>query len=203
MDVHDLTAAYALDALDAAETETYEAHLAGCDRCREELSSLRESAGALAWATEAPAPPARLRAAILDAAAAERANVVSLPTRRTWAFRATAAFAAVAACTAIGLGIWNARLHSERPTLSAVVVVGNGRSATLSVAGLAPAPQGKVYEAWVIPPGATARPAGLFSHSGTIRLRQAVPPNATVAVTLERAGGVQAPTRQPLISARA
>jgi anti-sigma factor RsiW len=203
MDVHDLTPAYALDALDPVETEAYEAHLAQCDRCREELSSLRESATALAWATDAPAPPARLRAAILDEAAAERTNVVPLPARRPWAFRATAAFAAVAACAAIGLAIWNATLHSERPALSAVVVVGNDRSATLSVNGLARAPQGKVYEAWVIPRGAAARPAGLFRESGTIRLRQAVPPDATVAVTLERAGGVQAPTREPLISARA
>ena len=35
MDLHELTAAYALDALDPEERETYEVHLAQCDRCRE------------------------------------------------------------------------------------------------------------------------------------------------------------------------
>jgi anti-sigma-K factor RskA len=203
VDVHELTAAYALDALDADETEAYESHLAQCERCREELSSLRESAGALAWAADAPAPPAHLRASILDAAAAERVNVVPLPARRPWAFRAVAAVAAVAVCTAIGLGVWNARLHSQRAPLSAVVVIGKDGHATLSVAGLSRAPRGKVYEAWVIPRGVSPRPAGLFSAAGTIRLRRPVPPNATVAITLERAGGTTAPTREPLITARA
>ena len=36
--IHDLTAAYALDALDAEEQELYEGHLATCERCREELA---------------------------------------------------------------------------------------------------------------------------------------------------------------------
>jgi len=58
MDIHDLTAAYALDALDADETREYEAHLAQCVRCRADLSTLSESATALAWAVDAPPPPA-------------------------------------------------------------------------------------------------------------------------------------------------
>ena len=48
MDVHDLTAAYALDALDPEEERSYEQHLAGCERCREELASFSEVAGSLA-----------------------------------------------------------------------------------------------------------------------------------------------------------
>jgi anti-sigma factor RsiW len=35
-DLHDLTAAYALDALDPDEAREYEAHLARCERCRAE-----------------------------------------------------------------------------------------------------------------------------------------------------------------------
>ena len=89
-DLHDLTAAYALDALDADEAEAYEAHLGQCERCRDELSELNEAATALAWAADAPAPPQRLRGRILDAAAAERTNVVPLRPRSTWVFRATA-----------------------------------------------------------------------------------------------------------------
>src|ERR1700716_4770443 len=84
MDIHELTAAYALDALDPEERVTYEAHLAQCARCREELASLGETATALAFGVTSPAPPERLRSQILAAATAERENVVPLPMRRPW-----------------------------------------------------------------------------------------------------------------------
>lgn len=202
MDLHDLTAAYALDALDADESEAYEAHLAQCDRCRAELATLSEAAAALAFGTPAPEPPARLRANLLAAAGAERANVI--PLRRPWAFRAVGAAAAVAACAAIGLGVWGAtKSSSPREALSAVVVVGADRHATLTVSGLARAPQGKTYEAWIIPPGGHARPAGLFAGGGTtvVRLLGRVPSGATVAATVERAGGASAPTTAPILTA--
>ena len=41
--LHDLTAAYALDALDPEDARRYEAHLARCERCQEELAALSES----------------------------------------------------------------------------------------------------------------------------------------------------------------
>ena len=103
--LHDLTAAYALDALDAEDARAYEAHLAHCGRCRDELASLSEAAGALAYATETPPPPPELRARILQEARRERPNVV--PLRPRWAIPAAAA-AAVAACAALALGIWAA-----------------------------------------------------------------------------------------------
>jgi anti-sigma-K factor RskA len=206
MDLHELTAAYALDALEAEDAAAYEAHLGQCERCRDELAALSEAATALAWVPNAPAPPPHLRTAILDAVAAERANVIPLPVRKPWVFRATAAVAAVAACTAIGLGVWTATSKgTHAQTVSAVLVVGSDRHATLHVAGLRRAPAGKTYEAWVIPHGAAPQPAGLFrgGPGAAVRLRGSVPPNAVVAVTLERAGGVSAPTRAPLLSAQA
>jgi anti-sigma factor RsiW len=51
--LHDLTAAYALDALDSEDARAYEAHLARCERCREELAELSDTAGALAHGTGA------------------------------------------------------------------------------------------------------------------------------------------------------
>jgi anti-sigma-K factor RskA len=206
MDLHELTAAYALDALEADDAAAYEAHLGQCERCRDELAALSEAAAALAWAPNAPAPPARLRTAILDAAGAERINVIPLPVRKPWVFRATAAAAAVAACAAIGLGVWAATLNgTHAQAVSAVLVVGSDRHATLHVSGLRSAPAGKTYEAWVIPPGAAPQPAGLFrgGPAAIVRLHGSVPRNALVAVTLERAGGVSAPTRAPLLSAQA
>jgi anti-sigma-K factor RskA len=87
----------------------------------------------------------------------------------------------------------------------AVVVLGRNRTATLQVTGLGTAPQGKTYEAWVIPAGKPPRPAGLFDggSSTSVRLRVAVPRHAVVAVTVERAGGVRAPTSTPIIAANA
>jgi len=205
MDVHELTAAYALDALDADEAEAYEAHLAQCESCRVELAELSETAAALAFGVDSPVPPERLRGAILDAAAAESANVVTFP-HRAWGFRVAAAAAAVAACAAVGLGVWGAtRTTTKTEALSAVVVVGADRHATLTVSGLATAPQGKTYEAWVIPPGGRARPAGLFAGGGktVVHLHGTVPTGAIVAATIEHAGGASAPTGAPVITAQA
>ena len=205
MDVHDLTAAYALDALSAEEAEAYEQHLAQCERCREELVGLSETATALAYGAAAPEPPSRLRASILDAARAERSNVVPLRQRR-WVSRSVALVAAAAACVAVGLGV--ALSHSGPSVVTATVYVRNGGKATLNTSGLAAAPRGKTYEAWVIPPGAgkpTPRPAGLFrgGPDSSLVLRGSVPRNAIVAVTLEPAGGSRAPTTTPIFSAHA
>lgn len=62
---HDAAAAYALDALDPAEAEEFEEHLAGCDDCRREVAALRETAADLVLAEPAPPPPPALRAAVL------------------------------------------------------------------------------------------------------------------------------------------
>ena len=214
--LHELTPAYALDALDPSEEREYEEHLARCERCREELVGLRETAAALAYAAEPASPSPLLRGRILEAARADRpANVV--PLRPRWAYP-VAAVAAVAACAAIGFGVWAASLHSELgsrnealrgiPLAGAAgsVVVGEGGKAALVVSGLKPAPAGKTYEAWVIDRG-TAYPAGLFdARTGTVtvRLRHTVPRGAVVGITIERTGGASAPTMQPIVtSARA
>jgi hypothetical protein len=84
-----------------------------------------------------------------------------------------------------------------------LVVASDGR-AVLVVSGLQRAPKGKQFEAWVIT-GETARRAGLFSGGPgyiVVPLTRPVPKGATVAVTLERLGGVEAPTNQPLFAAK-
>ncbi len=101
--IHDLTAAYALDALDAEEERRYEAHLGTCPRCREELTSLRDTSAMLAYAVDAPAPPASLRGRILEQAVSERPNVV--PLRRPWFGPAAGAAGAVAVAAAVVLAV--------------------------------------------------------------------------------------------------
>lgn len=214
--VHDLTAAYALDALESDEARGYEEHLAGCERCREDLASLQAAAGSLAYAVEPARPPDSLRGRILDAARAERPNVVPLRTRAYGLQVGHAlAIAAVVACAAIGLGIWNISLHHRlgqaQEALRGVPLTGakgsvvvSGGSGALVVSDLAPAPAGKTYEAWVVQ-GEHASPAGTFSGGGrtiVIRLTRSLPAGAVVAVTLERAGGVDQPTTKPFITSQ-
>ena len=213
---HDLVAAYALDALDEHEEREFEQHLASCERCREELASLREATAALAYGAAGPEPPAELKLRILKSAKAERpSNVILLQARRRWATRIAVA-AALAAAFALGIGVWSTTRSSSDPLASVlakpgaklvsmqghgVVAVAPDGSAAIALT-VSPAPAGKTYEAWVIRKSG-ARPAGLFSGSAVFKLQRSVPRGSVVAVTLERAGGVDAPTTKPLAATEA
>ena len=65
--IHELTAGFALDALDDSERRAYEEHLRTCPRCREELGRLSEAAGELAHGAPPATPPDHLRERILEA----------------------------------------------------------------------------------------------------------------------------------------
>jgi anti-sigma factor RsiW len=218
MDLHDLTAGYALDALDPDERERYEEHLASCESCREELQEFWQVAGALGRAAGGPTPPPALRERILQQARDERPNVVPLRRRVTAPVLASAA--AVAALVAVALGIWSLSLSSDLDDANGVievlsdpnaqvresaggeanlVVTPTGRAA-LVVRRLAPAPPGKDYEIWVFENGVPQR-AGLFDRPGVAMLSRRVEPGQTVAVTLEPDGGVDAPTGDPVFPA--
>jgi anti-sigma-K factor RskA len=194
-DLHELTAAYALDALDADERSAYEAHLAECERCRADLRDLGETVGALALAAEGPAPPEALRERVLVAARKEGpSNVVAIRShRRRW--YATGAVAAVAA-VGLAIGLWAGLSGDGSPSskLAASVAIDNG-VAELTVSGLPNAPAGKAYEIWVIEGKTAPRPAGLFTDTGEpVTLTRPAPAGSTVAVTLEQASGSQTPT---------
>jgi anti-sigma factor RsiW len=219
MDVHELTAGYALDALDPAERATFEEHLSSCERCREELQGFWQVSGALAHAAGGPTPPASLRGRILEQARSERSNVVPFRPRR-FVVPALSSVAAVAAVAAIGLGIWatslssdldgaeselavledpNARTFRSESGKADLVVTPSG-DAALVVRTLPAAPKGKDYEIWVFDNGVPRR-AGLFEQPGVALLTRRVEPGQTVAVTLEDDGGVDAPTGAPLLTA--
>ena len=63
-DIHGLSGAYAVDAVDDVERARFEAHMAGCSQCRDEVASLRAAAGELASMALASPPPS-LRSAVL------------------------------------------------------------------------------------------------------------------------------------------
>lgn len=228
--IHDLAAGYALDALDAGEREAFEEHLAGCEQCRAEVASFQEVGAALALATAGPEPRPELRERILAAAAAEPQNVVPLvSSRRRLLVPALSAVAAAAAVAAIALGAWASSLAGDlddvRSALDAEqrasavlgdpgakevalaagqgrLVVGDAGSAVLVLDGLDPAGSGRTYAAWVVEDGA-ARSAGLFDADDDrtiVPVELPVNEGAVVAVTVEKAGGVDQPTSTPIVA---
>jgi anti-sigma factor RsiW len=64
-DLHTLTGAYAVDALPDDEREVFEAHLAVCEACAQEVAELVATAARLG-AASVSAPPAGLREAVLS-----------------------------------------------------------------------------------------------------------------------------------------
>jgi hypothetical protein len=73
-DIHALSGAYAIDALESDERELFRQHLAQCPDCQAEVDSLREAAALLPETTSTPPPPA-----LRDRVLAEIATVRPLP----------------------------------------------------------------------------------------------------------------------------
>jgi len=210
--LHDLVAAYALDALDDADRRAFDAHLETCERCQVEAAALAEAATALAYMPEGPVPPEALRGRILSAVQAERgggARVIPFPRVRRPVWIASVA---AAACLALGLGLW-ATIGTSNGSGRAQTVALSGRVGTLSVSGsgeatmdvrgLAPPPGGAFYQVWVIPQGSQPIADVRFRRGGAdvkVALARNVTAGSTVAVTIERRP-VGAPTSRPFITA--
>jgi len=229
-EIHDLSAAYALDALVADELEGFEAHLAHCPDCRENAASFQAASAELAYDADAPRPPAALRERILADARLEQPKVVALP-RRRWALPIAATAAVAAGIAALALAFWGADLSQQVDDLQAaqhrsselalvlanpnaeripldgadgvLVVDGETQEGHLLLFGLEDAPEAHTYEAWVID-GDQAVAAGLFSggddSATVVPLNAPVPAGAIVAVTIEEAGGVEQSQQQPIIT---
>lgn len=226
-EIHALSGAYAVDALDDIERAQFERHLAECAECRAEVASLRSTAALLAETT-ATTPPDRLRERVLADIGTVRplppAVGTSAPPRRR---RRTAALVAAAAViAAVGAGVvatepWadetrqtqvspvervlqaeDAEQYTQTVDGSRATIV---RSASLNKAVLitrdmAPPPQGKVYELWLDHKGVGMVPAGIMTEGGEQRiLLEGDPATATGAgITVEPAGGSEEPTLPPV-----
>ena len=190
--IHDQAAAFALDALDREEAAEFEAHLAVCPGCEDELEPLRVAAVALAFAGELPPPRPGLRR-----------RVVVVPFRRR-ARPLLSAAAVAAACAVVVLvltdgrtrGVAGTRSYPLRGAKGSLLVSSTGE-AVLVVHRLPPTPAGKAYDVWVVR-------AGRAGHAGVLRgtmtkLTRTVPRGSEVAVTLERTGGASTPRGRPVL----
>jgi anti-sigma-K factor RskA len=117
-DLHILTGAYALDALETGERDRFEHHLQRCQPCSHEVRGLHDTATRLALAV-ARTPPPQLRERVLTAAARTRQNPPVIdqrpaaPPRSVWVPRLALAAAGVAVAVAAVLGITEAATQSH------------------------------------------------------------------------------------------
>ena len=132
-DLHILTGAYALDAVDAPEQDRFEHHLRRCRPCGNEVRGLAETATSLAMAV-AMTPPPRLKDRVMAAAAVTRQVPPPADHRRlrraarsSWVPRLATAVAAVSAAVAVALGVIQVstqhRLDSARAQNQAIAAV--------------------------------------------------------------------------------
>jgi anti-sigma-K factor RskA len=253
-DEQTLGAAYVLDALDAADRGAFEAHLATCPVCTEEVRSLKAVADALALSVPSRTPRPELRSRVLAAVTGEsrrdRPTVRQDPRRpdtRAWLPLA----AAIVVAIGMGAYAWQLQrrvstletrlsdaeqraLAAQRLTRDAQLVAARAESAMTVLAApdvvridlsgqpaaprataralwsrnrgmvftttnLPVAPAGRVYQVWVVTAQAPVSAGVLTTDSsgrGTAFFNTPadIPPPVAIAVTLEPAGGVPAPT---------
>jgi anti-sigma-K factor RskA len=219
----ELTGAYVLGALSADERAAFEVHLASCSRCTAEVRALRPVSDALGQSSLPIDPPPGVRAALTQAITAANAPPDTASTRTTWpawlAIAATLALAAGAGWYAI-----NTRRESDRdrlinsvlaaPDLARIDLSGQplapsataraywSRSNGLVVlaSNLPPLPAGRIYQLWVLTKEPAPISAGLLQPdrdghaSMTVVTPVDMPAPVAMAVTIEPAGGVAAPT---------
>lgn len=130
-DIHGLSGAYAVDALDDVERAEFERHLEQCPECQDEVASLRAAAVELSHGSAAT-PPTALRASVLrqistvrpmppvtptgtPAQAGGGGTVTSLESRRRRSPFTWLAAAAAAAVLAIGALVWSPWESAQPP----------------------------------------------------------------------------------------
>jgi anti-sigma-K factor RskA len=122
-DLHTLTGAYVLDAIEPAEQARFEHHLRRCKPCGHEVRGLAETATGLAMAVAMP-PPAQLKERVLTEVAvtrqlppaAEHHHRARPAFRQAWFPRlaVTVAVACLAAAVALGAVVLSTRRELDR-----------------------------------------------------------------------------------------
>jgi anti-sigma-K factor RskA len=194
-DIHALSGAFAVDALDDSERTEFERHLAVCPACRAEVASFRETAALLAENTP-EAPPASLRAGVLagirevrplppQPRAAEPAVVrPAVPRRRLVQVLAAAAAVVLLAVGAVAWHPWRdqstsvadqiinapdaVRVTEKLPGGAGELTVVRSPSLKRAVMigdGVPEPPPGKTYQLWYDQPGQGMVSAGLMPDS--------------------------------------
>ncbi|MFN2489579.1 MAG: anti-sigma factor domain-containing protein [Actinomycetota bacterium] len=226
-DLKGLLAPYVLGALPPDEAATIRSHLMSCDECRDEVDDMAIAESSLALAVEPePLPPGFADRVI---ARLERETPAAVPLRRerrAWSPLLVLSYAALVIVIAV-LGASFLELRQEEARERRIVqallrdegmsLQGAGAVARMVptddgglfvAAGLDEAPEGETYQLWLIegscgsdqcPPisAGTFEPSDALAVVETERSLQDV---EAVAVTIERDGGSEQPTGDPILS---
>ena len=226
-ELHTLAGLYVVDALDDDDRARFEAHLADCSACQQEVAEFRATTGRLSQLM-AERPPESVRAAIMARVASTPQEAVAPPpdqlaARRRSPLRFVApALAVAAAVVALLLGIgWisSHRALDRQQAISAVLTAPDAKSVELGgegtmrvvysptldrsvvvADGLADLPSDRTYALWFIGPGGPEE-AALFRTSdgrATKVLPRTPEGYQALGVTKEPAGGSATPT-QPIL----
>jgi anti-sigma-K factor RskA len=213
--------AYVLGAMPAAERDAFEAHLATCAVCWQEVDELRPAAQALPLASPPMVPPPQLKdrimaevereAALLSAAGAEtdrprRERRSGLGWLSGWRLAPVAA-ALLIAGVLLGSALSGPGTETYAFDRAGARLEVEGETATLVASDLPAPPEGRVYEVWVMPEGSeTPQPTDvLFTPRADGSAVAAIPGSADdirqVLVTDEPFGGSDEPTGELLMAA--
>ena len=123
-EAHTLAGAYAMDAISEPDRARFEAHLARCEECAQEIASLREATARLAGAT-AVTPPPGLKERVMTAAAITRQQPPVTSDAEPRPRLAGAALARPGAwLRSLAVRGWRVRLAVAAGAVAAVVVLG-------------------------------------------------------------------------------
>ncbi len=216
-------AAYALGALDPAESDAFLRHLDACAVCRDELASFQEVVNALPMSAAQHRASPELRRRVLRAiddepvrAGAPRRAARRRGQRARWGLPRPVLVVGTALAVAV-LAFAVVSLTSSSGPATRVIqakVTGQGTAqlriargqAELVVHHFSPPPAGKIYQVWLQRGQASPSPTmALFSVTaagdGQVDVPGSLHGVSQVLVTPEPAGGSKAPTHTPVIAA--
>jgi hypothetical protein len=205
-------AAYALGALEPAEEAAVQAHLDGCDRCRDELEWLRPAVDMLPASVPQVEPPRSLKRDLMKTVRADaREERGGWWSRRAgWISMRARPALAVTAVALLGAGIAGYAINEANQAGGADTYTFTGADSgvlegdTLRVSGMQPLAGGDVYQVWFGDSGEVA-PAEAFTvgKDGAAETDLGEIPAGTdeVMVTMEDEPGLPAPEGEVLLSA--
>jgi anti-sigma-K factor RskA len=166
-----LAAAYVLGALDLSERRAFEAHVAGCPICEQEVRSLQRVADALARSVPQRTPQPEVRDRVLAAVTGRSSSKVSGPTSKIGPYSANVGWLALAASVLLVVGLAayaiqlqgrlatvEGRLEDARTTMAVLAAPDLTR---IDLAGQPPAPRATARALWSRNRGMVFTTAGL------------------------------------------
>lgn len=220
-DIHKLTGAYALDAVDDLERGSFERHLAECEDCRTEVASLRETAAMIAESVAVTPPPALRDSVLAGIAHVRPLPPIVAPHRRAAWFPLLVA-ASIVAVLGVAAAVWQPWAPSDNGSLTAAEQVlrapdaqsvsldlGEAGKATVTrskslhkavirTEDMAAAPSGHIYQLWLQQRGDMVSAGLMEGGDQEIVLDGDAATASAAGVTVEPAGGSEKPNLPPV-----